>query len=227
MIKKFARRALYWLLILLLFFIAYFVYILDDAVSISKGIPIPDYGAQKTALLVIDIQEGTTGKFASEQFYIDQAPPLIENVNKAISLAFENDIPVIYILQQTENWLLNWLDDYVMAPGSLGVPVDERLKAVSLSHFTKKKSDAFSSYAFEKHIQTLKVNRLIITGLDIAYCANKTSYAAMNRGYEVFILEDAVISENEELKNEKISELKADGAHIIDESQLREILGNN
>lgn len=222
--KKFAKRLLFWLLILLLFFVAYFVYIVDDALSISKGIPIPDYGTEKTALVIIDVQEGISGKFAKEQYYIDQAPPLIENINQAVTIAVENDIPVIYVLQQTENWLFNWFDGNLMAPGSPGVPVDERLKVVSLNHFTKKKSDAFSSYEFEKYLQALKINKLIITGIDIAYCANKTSYAGMNRGYDVFILEDAVISENTEMKTEKIAELKADGAHIIDIPQLQEML---
>ena len=225
--KKFFRRLLFWFGISILFFVAYFVYVVDDALSVSNGFRLPDYEKQKIALVIIDVQEGTTGMHAKEQYYIDQAPGLIENINEVISVAYENDVPIIYIQQQTENWLLNWGDDYAMAPGSPGVTIDGRLKIVSLTHFTKRKSDAFSNYEFETYLQTLQINRLIITGMDIAYCAGKTSYAAMNRGYEVYIVEDAVISENSELKNEKIAELRADGANIISKSQVKELLTIN
>lgn len=225
--KKFFRRLLFWFAISILFFVAYFVYIVDDALSVSNGFRLPDYEKQKIALVIIDVQEGTTGMHAQEQYYIDQAPGLIENINEVISVAYENDVPIIYIQQQTKNWLLNWVDGYALAAGSPGVPIDKRLKIVSITHFAKRKSDAFSSYEFETYLQTLKINRLIITGLDIAYCVGKTSYAAMNRGYKVYIVEDAVISENTEIKDEKIGELRKDGAVIISKSQLKELLGNN
>ena len=222
--KKIFRRLLFWLGISILFFIAYFVYIVDDALSISKGIPISHYETHKTALVVIDVQEGISGTYAREQYYIDQAPDLIGNINEVISVVYENDVPVIYILQQTENWLLNWGDDYAMAPGSPGVAIDSRLKNVSLDHFTKRKSDAFSSYDFEKYLQALQIDRLIITGIDIAYCAGKTSYAAKNRGYEVIVVEEAVISESEEMKKEKLSELKATGIKIVSSDELYQYL---
>lgn len=225
--KKFFRRFLFWVGISLLFFIAYFVYVIDDAMSVSGGFRLPDYGAKKAALVVIDIQEGTTGKEAVEDFYIRQAPDLIQQTNKVISIAYQQNIPVIYIQQQTENWLLNWIDGYLMAPGAPGVALDSRLKVLSLNQFTKRKSDAFSSYHFEKYLQALEINQLIITGMDIAFCAGKTSYAAMNRGYEVYIVKEAVISENSTMKDEKIVELQEKGAKIITSAQLSEFLDQN
>ena len=222
MIKKFLRRFLTWLGIGLVFLIAYFVYIFDDATAVSKGIPIPNYDSIKTALVIIDIQEGITGSISEDKTYIEQSEELISKVNAAVSKAYEAGIPVVYVQQQTENRLLNWLDGYHLARGYPGVALDKRLKIVSLFQFTKRKSDAFSSYAFEKFLNSQKINRLLITGLDIAFCAGRTSKAALHRGYEVVVVEDAVISESNELKEESIQELRELGASTTTVARLQD-----
>ena len=63
-----------------------------------------------------------------------------------------------------------------------------------------------------------------LDGLDIAYCAYRTSCAGLNRGYKVIIIEDAVISESDALKQDKLRELTAKGAVIINSDQLSELL---
>ncbi|MEJ2595408.1 MAG: LPS export ABC transporter ATP-binding protein [bacterium] len=189
--------------------------------------PIPEYEKQKTALVVIDVQEGTTGKISADMHYVDQSADLIRKINAAIATAYEKGIPVIYIQQQTENRLLNWADGYYLAEGHPGVALDKRLKIVSLNQFTKRKSDAFSSYAFEKFLNNQQINRLLITGLDIAYCAGRTSKAALNRGYKVVVIEDAVISETEELKIESLEELRSLGASTKKVSQISGLLEEN
>lgn len=214
MMKKFFLRLLFWIGISVFFFISYFVYVYYDAISISKGSPIPTFENPKTALLVIDIQEGITGELSRDEHYKQQSSGLIKNVNKIITAAHEIDIPVIYIRQETQNWLLNWFDDYALAAGVPGVAIDSRIRLVSLNHFPKRKSDAFSNHELDFFLRTLEVDQLFITGLDIAGCAYATSRAALNRGYKVIVIEDAVISETNELKQEKLTELESLGVEV-------------
>jgi nicotinamidase-related amidase len=171
-------------------------------------------------LLVIDIQEGITGEYSKDKHYIDQSTDLIKKVNQVITTSHEAKIPIVYIRQRTENWLLNWVDDYALAPDSPGVAIDKRIKMVSLNHFPKRKSDAFSNYELDHFLRTLEVDRLMITGLDIAFCAGRTSLAALNRGYKVVIIEDAVISETNDLKIKKLEELRVAGVKVISTDQL-------
>lgn len=213
--KKLLKRFLYYFLIALLFFVAYFVYVYNDLTATSKGYPIPEYETTKTAVLVIDIQEGYTGIHARKDTHSKQSKALIENTNKVISAAYEAGIPVVYIQQQTEDWLINWLDGYSMAEGSPGVEIDGRMKIVSLHQFKKRKSDAFSSHDMDVFLNKMEISRLIVTGLDMAGCAYKTSQAALNRGYEVYIVEEAVISKSEELKQEKLLEISQAGANVL------------
>lgn len=221
--KKILKRLLYYFLILLVLIVAYFVYIFNDLTSISKGVPIPDYAETQMTVLVIDIQEGYTGKYANEDVYVMQSVELIENTNQVISFAYDSGIPVVYIQQHIVNKLINWLDGS-MAQGSPGVAIDERIKIVSLHQFKKRKSDAFSSHDLDRFLVEMKINSLLITGLDLAGCVYRTSVAALNRGYEVYIVEEAVISESDELKNEKLAELHKNGAQVIKLAELHELL---
>lgn len=225
--KKFLKRLLFWFLISLLFFIAYFVYVYNDLTSTSKGVPIAGYTEIKTAVLVIDIQEGYTGEHARTDHHTKQSQKLIDSTNRVITAAHEAGIPVIYIQQQTENRLINWLDGYHMADGSPAVDIDKRVKIVSLHQFRKRKSDAFSSHDLDRFLVEMKINNIIITGLDIAGCAFRTSVAALNRHYKVMVVEDAVISKSTELKDEKIMELKELGAEIITTKHISDLFARN
>jgi nicotinamidase-related amidase len=214
-VKLLLKRLLFYLAILLLFFLAYMAYLYDDAISVSKGVPIAQYENPTTALLVIDVQEGTTGEVSTDEHYTAQSSALIKKVNEAISVTHEAGYPVIYIQQETRNRILNWFDGYLLAEGYPGVAIDSRLKMVSINQFPKRIMDAFSNPVFDRFLQDMQVNRLIITGLDIAFCAGKTSQAALNRGYEVIIVEEAVISESDQLKNESLKMLQSKGAKVI------------
>ena len=55
--------------------------------AISEGEPIPAYENSKSALVVIDIQEGITGKLSSSEGHAQQAIPFIKTVNQVIAKA--------------------------------------------------------------------------------------------------------------------------------------------
>lgn len=222
--KKFILRFLFWIGVSLFFFIAYIVYIVYDANSVSKGFRIHAEDRTETVLFVVDIQEGITGNNAPPSAHVDQSTDLIKKVNEVIVLADSLKIPIVYIQQQTENWFANWATDYILATGSPGVAVDSRVKIMSGNFFTKRKSDAFSNLKLDPFLEAINARRIVITGLDIAACAGKTAQAALNRGYEVVVVEDAVISETAEKKNESITELKQKGAEILQTDRLANYL---
>lgn len=224
--KKFFKRLGLFVAIIIFGFIAYFVYFFYDVTSISKGDPIPDYGNNKTAILVIDVQEGYTGKYASNDVYNHQSGDLIVSLNQVISYAREANVEVVYIQQHITNNLINWLDGGMMAPGTPAVAVDKRVKKVSMHQFKKNKSDAFSSEELETFLRKMEINTLVITGLDMAQCAFRTSVAALNRGYNVMVVKEAVISENDELKNEKLEEIKKLGAKVVSVNDLPAMFEN-
>jgi len=222
--KKVILRTLLAIGILVVVFAAYLTFMVFKATSVSTGEPISINDRTETVMLVIDVQEGITGKDASESSLKDQSSTFIPRLNEAIVLADSLEIPVVYIQQQTDNWLLNWGSDYVMAEGAPGVEVDKRVTVLSNNFFTKPYSDSFSNPELDAFFNSQNTRKIFITGLDIAECAGRTARAALNRNYEVVVVEDAVISATEEQKEKSINELKEKGAEIISINQLESYL---
>jgi nicotinamidase-related amidase len=181
---------------------------------ITQGTPIPEYGTVRTALLVIDIQEATTGTVSLNPSYSEQAVSLIPRLNRLAATADSLKIPVIFVTSIVTNPLINILNS-TMAEGTRGTEVDQRLIRPSSYLIEKKRNDSFRKTELDTLLRHLKVNHLYITGLDAAHCVNCTLRGALNRGYRISVIEDAVISAPEEKKREMMAQFGQLGAEII------------
>lgn len=218
--KRTIIRVLTTLGIILVILVIYTGYLYFASSSISKGEPIPKYDHSISALLVIDIQEGSTGNVSVSEEYINQADALILNVNELILLADSLNIPVVYIYHQIDNWLFNLATNGVLAKNSPGTAIDSRIKIVSKNIFSKEKMDAFCNPELDEFLKKHNVNKLLITGMDAVYCVNRTVYAALNRGYKITVIQDAIISETESKKIEMIEQFESDGIHVINSDEF-------
>ena len=77
--------------------------------KITEGVPITPTDSGHTALLVIDIQEGTTGTVSITNSFTEQSNVLIQNINRIISEAQVKDGSFIYIKSEIANPLINLL----------------------------------------------------------------------------------------------------------------------
>ena len=78
----------------------------------------------------------------------------------------------------------------------------------------KRKGDAFHEEELNKMLTGLGVENLILTGLDAAGCVTYTAKGALNRGYEVAVIENAVIAKEEVLKEEALEAFRELGVEI-------------
>jgi nicotinamidase/pyrazinamidase len=193
------------------------------AVQISKGEPITQKDTVKQALLVIDIQEGTTGNYSDNDYYIMKSQELINTINLLADSSVKNNIPVIYIKNEITNFLINILND-TYAPGSPGSKLDARLNMVSDIIINKDKSDAFSNSALDSFLIKNEINKLVFTGLDLAHCVNSTIVAAENRKYNICLISDAVLAKSDSLKKAKLDEFKLRGIKVIPSNEYFEIV---
>ena len=193
------------------------------AVQISKGEPITQKDTVKQALLVIDIQEGTTGNYSDNDYYIMKSQELINTINLLADSSVKNNIPVIYIKNEITNFLINILND-TYASGSPGSKLDARLNMVSDIIINKDKSDAFSNSALDSFLIKNEINKLVFTGLDLAHCVNSTIVAAENRKYNICLISDAVLAKSDSLKKAKLDEFKLRGIKVIPSNEYFEIV---
>jgi nicotinamidase-related amidase len=200
-------------LIILILVINYIIF-QNTVLQISQGLPITQKDTVKQALLVIDIQEGTTGKSSGEDYYISKSQDLINTINQITDSSVNSNIPVIYIKNEITNFLINILND-TYAPGNPGSKLDARLNIVSDIILNKDKSDAFSNPALDSFLINNEINKLVFAGLDLAHCVNSTILAADNRNYNICLINDAVLAKSDSLKKVMLDDIKQRGFEII------------
>lgn len=182
--------------------------------SISLGTEIEANILDKPALLVMDIQEGTTGVLSDNDFYKTSSGTLISNINKLIDSASKYNIPVIYVRNEVSNYLINLINSK-LAQGSQGIVLDKRLKKVRGYQLLNDKMDAFGNAPLDSILVSRGINKLYFAGLDPAYSIGNTVAAARNRNYRVGLITDAIISESSSLKKKKIQEFSDKGCEVL------------
>ena len=212
--KKIPLKILLVLICVIILLVGNVLIYSNIAKKVTTGTPIVFSKIETPALLVIDVQESTTGEVASNESLINQSDSLITNINKLIRTCDTTNIPVIFITNEITNPLINFLDNS-SARGSAGPEVDKRLTVGDHPHYYKRKLDAFSNSDFEDYLLEHKINTLYITGLDAKYCISSTVLGALNREYKVNLLTNVIISAEPTQCDSIFTSLSKNGAEII------------
>jgi len=222
--KKIIISAFLILVLIILILIGNYIIVMKSSSEISKGKPIIQMDSTKQALLVIDIQEGITGKSSTTDFFISNSETLIKKVNQIIDSSHINNIPVIYVKNEISNPLINILNNS-MEKGSPGAELDDRLRIVSDYIINKDKGDAFSNPLLDSILIKNNINKLVFTGLDLVQCVNSTILAAVNRNYKICVISDAVITDPDSLKNGILEKFKQSGFEVIESNEYFKRIG--
>ncbi len=189
--------------------------------KITKGTVITDYPTPRTALLVIDLQKDMTEKDGARPLNIRQTDSIIPLVNTLTKKAGNKDWLVAYVTHEyRKNSILRLVTRNFLLEGMPGAKMDPRVLMVSDNHFIKYRMDAFSNSEFEKFLQKNQINHLLLTGMAAEACIDRTCRAALNRGYKVSVISDAIAGISDASRNKKIDDYQRAGAQIISFSEL-------
>jgi nicotinamidase-related amidase len=184
------------------------------ASKVSEGIPIADPPPPNSALLVIDIQGGTTGEVSALKGLREQSEQLIQEVNSLIEEAQASGRLIVYVRTEVVNPLLNILNN-TMARGSAGAELDPRLLMNTGEVVVKRRKDPFIGTQLDQILEEHQIGELVLVGLDAGQCVMGAARAARNRGYAIKVVEEAVITNEVEDKAEALEDLRALGVDII------------
>lgn len=213
-VKKIALRILLAFGVFVLILIANLVIFGIWASKVSEGLPIENRDPERVALLVIDIQEGTTGEVSITDGYIRQSESLIEQVNQLVKYAEDEGWSIVWIRSEVSNPLLNILNS-TLAKGSLGAELDKRLDTSSGMVVVKKKNDSFANTPLDRFLEEQKIGRLVLAGLDAEHCVLAAIEAASNRGYPISVYKETVINEDEARMPEILESYKELGVEVL------------
>lgn len=147
---------------------------------------------EESVLFVIDIQE----KLVPAMRYGEQ---VIRNTNTLITIAKKLDIPVI----ATEQY-----------PKGLGKTVPELSKNFNESSVYEKVAFSGCTREVNSALEVLGRNKIIIAGMETHVCVFQTVRNLLARGYQVFVVGDAVCSRTKENWLNGLSLMSSMGAVI-------------
>jgi nicotinamidase/pyrazinamidase len=200
----------------------------------TQGKKIENYETPQKALLVIDIQEDFTGTTARPPYPFENSEQLIATVNALTEEASKRDMVIVYVRQEFSGpWgrllsgmistlLSGKISEGTAIKGSPGAEIDKRIAILSDYVFTKSKGDAFSNPELEALLVEQQVNELYLVGLDAEYCVHNTAQGALNRGYAVNIITDAVVLGHEEVWEELLQQYREEGITLLTSQQFLE-----
>ncbi len=156
-------------------------------------------GRGKSALLVIDVQVGVVG----EAFKREET---LAAINVAIDKARAAGIPVIWV-QHSDRGLLLESPEWEIAPELTPEPGERMIRKTYRS--------SFEATDLEETLAELGVDHLYICGAETNNCVRHTSHAAIERGYDVTLINDAHTTTGFEWNGYVI-----DAARVIDEHNI-------
>lgn len=160
---------------------------------------------QKEALVIIDIQNDITKNYKD----------IIDNINKAIDWAVNNNIHVIYIRHENLS-----AGTRTFKPNTRGFELVSDLKIVSNNIFTKCKGNALSCEEFADFVNNNEISDFYIAGADAVACVKSTCYNLRKANYGVTVLSDCITSYDKRKIDEMICYYESKGSKIIGLSNL-------
>jgi nicotinamidase-related amidase len=148
-------------------------------------------------LVIVDAQVGVMRD-------VWEAPRIIQNVACAVARARAQGVPVLWVQHADEElssgspaW--QWVPELAPAPG----------ESVIHKHF----NSAFEHTTFDVELAKLGATHISLAGAATNWCIRATAYGALDRGYDVTLIQDAHTTSTIELDNG----ITIAAAHIIEE----------
>ena len=129
----------------------------------------------KGVLLVVDVQVGVMGESW-------EAPRIIRNVSRAVDRARAQGVPVVWV-QHSDGDLRHG------SPEWQWVPELAPIAGEPLIH--KQFNSSFERTGLDEELAKLGATHITLVGAATNWCIRATAYGALDRGYDLTLIEDA------------------------------------
>ena len=157
------------------------------------------------ALVVIDIQNDITKNYRE----------IIDNINRAIDWAAQNEIHVVYIRHENLS-----AGTRTFKPNTRGAELASDMKIISENVFTKDKGNALTSKEFSDFIKDNGITDFYLAGADATACVKSTCYNLLKEKYKVTVLSDCITSYDKKKIPEMLRYYESKGGVIINSDDL-------
>jgi isochorismatase family protein len=134
----------------------------------------------KTALLVIDVQQGVVEGS-------HERDTVVANVGSLVERARREQVPVVWV-QHSDEGLERGSDRWRIVPELAPAPAEPLVE--------KNYGDSFEDTRLESVLAGLGVGRLVVVGAQTDACVRSTLHGAFARGYDATLVSDAHTTED-------------------------------
>lgn len=143
--------------------------------------------ARDTALLIVDMQQEMANVAAAGR---PQANPQAEERVAELAAAFRTaEMPVVHVLHDDPRPVSKFRRDLPS-----GQPLPCAIPAEGEAVFWKTGSSGFVGTGLEAYLREQGITKLVIVGGVAAFCVNSTARSAANLGFEIQVVEDALVA---------------------------------
>src|SRR3954452_7966420 len=135
----------------------------------------------RTALVVIDVQNGVVGA-------AHERDAVVATVGRLVEKARRERVPVVWV-QHSDDGLARGSDDWRIVP--------ELTPAGAEPLGEKHYGDSFEDTTLETVLSDLGVGRLVVVGAETDACVRSTLHGAFVRGYDTTLVSDAHTTEDQ------------------------------
>lgn len=179
------------------------------------------------ALVLIDLQQSFLAPENARSVAQSEVDPMVKAVNAMIDAARKDVVPVIYFKDEFSRFQFigNMARDDAALRYEPGSAFDPRIDATAGVYFTKQCLDGFSNSYFESHLEAINAGRVVIAGVYADSSVLETAKSAIERGYGVTVISDAVAAESDAARDAALKQLKDAGAQIQTSQEFIASLG--
>ena len=136
-------------------------------------------------LLVVDAQAGVMQ-------HTWEAPRIIQNIRLAVEKARDQGVPVIWV-RHSDDELVYGSPEWDFVPELWPAEVELQIH--------KQFNSSFEETSLEESLDKLGAAHIVLAGAATNWCVRATAYAALDRGYDLTLIEDGHTTETLELEN--------------------------
>jgi nicotinamidase-related amidase len=146
----------------------------------------------------------------------NQVPGLVQATNAIIDAAAKNDVPVTYVRDEFSAFdLVAYFEHHGAAPSLwAGSELDPSINEWAGTYFTKTHEDAFRNPKLQGWLAMQQAGKLIIGGVYADGSVLATTRGAIQRGFHVVVISDAIAAANDQDRDAALKALADAGAHI-------------
>lgn len=158
-------------------------------------------------LMVVDMQQFDYKKAEVER----SAKELTGTINDLVT-NFDPD-KIIYI--QSASLILNVSFKGIRVDTLPPADLDPNLKLIGDNLFTKAGGNAFTSEELNDFLEQNKVRKIALAGLMAGECVYNTAMGGLEKGYDMYIIPEAVIGKSDKKKEKAIGKMSKAGVGIL------------